>query len=241
MWQRAILRNPSSGPRRVCQASAGSYLVCCLLFAAAANAQFFAIQSASFEGSRRRPIIADVILQTTSVTPWGTYTQILKGKFWRSRRGEYRQDDAFGTSFLFSSKKQTWVDRELRTATLVAPSGPRVGLVAWTQGPRSLGKKVVSGRTVEGQGSLGPFGEDGYELDTWLDMSLGIPLQIRLRTGTTEVVQELSNIEERDPDPELFKVPQDLTLFNCAPKTSRGRGQLSSLPARCREGPINSR
>jgi len=93
MYQQAIYIDPQASPRR-----AGRYVISIplfaslLFFASLANAQqFVEIQRASRDASgRKTPVIADITLQTTWITPWGTYTQSLKGKYWRSRDGKNR-------------------------------------------------------------------------------------------------------------------------------------------------------
>ena len=50
--------------------------------------------------------------------------------------------------------------------------------------------------------------------------------------------QQLSNIEDRDPDPSLFKIPDDYTIIRCKPAKPRGPIRYSGfcesydLPAR---------
>jgi len=135
MCQQAMYLHPRSSPRRVRERRAGwrvkSIPICALLLylASWANAQvlFDEIQKLSLDVSgRKTPVIADITVRTTSITPWGTYVQSLKGKFWRSRDGKNRQDDSFGTSFLLSTKFEVWVDREQRTVVLEPWNRPLV-------------------------------------------------------------------------------------------------------------------
>jgi hypothetical protein len=213
------------------------------LLAAVANAQFLEIQKLTVDASgRKTPVIADIILQTTSITPWDTYTQILKGKFWRSRDGKNRQDDSFGTSFLLNPKARTWVDRELQTAVVDTSTLPRVlSQFSWGAGTTSLGKGILVGRAVSGWRNVVPFGDGEFQIDVWTDIRLGIPIQIRQKSRTTEIVQQLNNIEERDPDPKLFEIPEGFSVVSCAPAASRGKKQPSNRPALCGTGPSNSR
>ena len=194
------------------------------LLAAVANAQFFEIQEATLEASgRKTPVIADISLQTTSMTPWGTYTQLLKGKFWRSRDGKNRQDDSFGTSFLLTPKAQTWVDRKAQTAVVNTSTSPLfVPVLLWQRGKTNLGKRTLDGRAVEGWRIVVPFPEGEFDIDFWTDTRLGIPVQIRQKSRTTEIVQQLDNIEERDPDPKLFESPEGFRVLN---PSHAGRGR----------------
>ena len=80
-------------------------------------AEFIPVQEATVLASRNKtPVIADIELRTEAETPWGTFTQTLKGKFWRSRDVKSRQDDTFGNSLILTAKKRIWVDREAKTA-----------------------------------------------------------------------------------------------------------------------------
>jgi hypothetical protein len=206
------------------------------LLAAVANAQFLGIQESTIDASRQNaPIIADITLQTTSITPWGTYTQLLNGKFWRSRDGKYRQDDSFGTSLLRSAQAETWVDQELQTA-MVTPANRPPFFTLPIAIRKSAGKGIVDGRTVLEWSRLPPNKDVDFHFDVWNDIRLGVPIQIRQKTSTTEIVQHLINIEGRDPDPELFKIPEGFSVLKCTPTASRPRSQVSNRPVSCSGG-----
>ena len=236
MYQQAIYIDPQASPRR-----AGRYVISIplfaslLFFASLANAQqFVEIQRASRDASgRKTPVIADITLQTTWITPWGTYTQSLKGKYWRSRDGKNRQDDSFGTSYLLTPKSEIWIDRELQTIA-ANPPGQSVFPSHLRVAGLDLGKQTLFGRTVEGY----RIGLEAYLIDFWLDSRLGIPIQIRHKSGAFESVQQLENIEERDPDPTLFEIPEGFSVVTCVPSTSKGRKQPSKLPAACGLGTV---
>lgn len=204
------------------------------LFAALANAQFMPIQHFTLEApGGKTPVIADIVVRTTSITPWGTSTQVLKGKFWRSRDGRNRQDDSFGTSYLLSLKAQTWIDRELQTATVVPPPvlptkskaryademGPLlfVPIDSWSRVHASLGKGTLMGRAVQGW----QVGSRANDFDVWTDTRLGIPMEIRMKADAAEIVQQLNNVEEREPDPEVFKIPEGFSVLKCTQTASR--------------------
>jgi len=237
MYQQAIYIDPQASPRR-----AGWYVksivvsASLLCFASWANAQveFDVVQRVALDArSRKTPVIADITLQTTSITPWGTYTQSLKGKYWRSRDGKNRQDDSFGTSFLLSPKAEVWIDRELQTVA-VNPPGRPVFLSNFRVGGLNLGKQTIFGRTVQGY----RIGSEALLIDFWLDSRLGIPIQIRHKSGAFESVQQLENIEERDPDPKLFEIPEGFQVVTCVPAASKGPKQPSKLPASCGLGTV---
>ncbi len=214
-----------------------SVLASLSFFAAVANAQFLGVQESTIEAQRQNaPVIADITLQTISITPWGTSTQILKGKFWRSRDGKNRQDDSFGTSFLRSPQAETWVDRELQTAMVTPTSRALFTSLSNLAVRNSVGKGMVNGRTVLEWSRLSPGENSDVHFDVWNDIRLGIPIQIRLKFGATETIQQLNNIEERDPDPEIFKIPQGFSVLKCTPTASRRRPQPSDRPVSCSAG-----
>jgi hypothetical protein len=202
-------------------------------FAAVANAQFQDVRAASIEApGQKTPVIADIILQTTSITPWGTYTQVLKGKFWRSRDGKSRQDDSFGTSLLRSSTTDTWVERELQTAMVTPSNRPLfTSLSSFAVRPK-VRKGMIDGGAVF-EWSRSEAGSRDFHFDTWNDIRLGIPILLLQKIGATETIQQLTNIEEREPDPELFKIPEGFSAPKCKPTASTDRPQPSNRPVRC--------
>jgi hypothetical protein len=229
MCQRAIRLNPNRRPKSI-------FIPASLLFlAAVANAQFLRVQMFTIEApGKKTPVIADITVRATSITPWGTYTQVLKGKFWRSRDGKSRQDDSFGTSFLHSPKTDTWVDRELQTA-METPSSPpltiRPSLSSFD--PRFNTRHEVSKGMLNGRAVLQWSSGDTLHADYWNDIRLGVPIQIRTTLGGTETIQELTNIEEREPNPDLFKIPEGFSVLKCKPTASAVRPQPPNRPASC--------
>ena len=67
-------------------------------------------------GVRNKPIVADVIVAVTADTPWGPYSQTQSGKYWRSRDGKTRRDDAFGNSHIEDLHRRVDIDREAKVA-----------------------------------------------------------------------------------------------------------------------------
>jgi hypothetical protein len=183
----------------------------------------------------KTPVIADIELRTEAATPWGTITQTLTGKFWRSRDGKSRQDDTYGNTFLFSASTQTWVDHEAKSAIrevgrgfmfiLISPAGSVSGLQFRGN---LLGKKTIGDRTANGWGE-DLRGNSRYEF--WTDARLGVPLEHRWKAPGVESVQRLMNIEERDPDPKLFEIPEGYSVLSCPP--SKRSGRPAPLPTQC--------
>lgn len=235
-----------------------------LTFTATIRAQFWRITEISGPGPEsNKPVIADITMQIASTTPWGTFTQSLKGKFWRARNGDTRQDADFGTTLIVIVKpqgkyivdrdKQTqvWMDHDAKLAAIdvfhLSPLSPRTSPVFNVNAvlggdARTLGAGTVAGHEVVGRRqtlkSGGTIEEGSVITDMWVDPRLGIPMQNRYRTPTNEIFQQLSNIEERDPDPSLFKIPDDYTIIRCKPAKARGPIRYSGfcesydLPAR---------
>jgi hypothetical protein len=119
---------------------------------------FVRIQEGSAVASGNKiPVIADIELRTEVDTLWGTLTQTLTGKFWRSRDGKSRQDDAYGNSLLFTASTQTWLDHEAKSAISEVGRGSMFAFpvgVGPASGPHfvgeQLGKKTIGGRIAIG-------------------------------------------------------------------------------------------
>jgi len=62
---------------------------------------------------RNKPVIADITVTLTAETPWGPYTQTQSGKYWRSRDGKTRRDDAFGNSHIEDLHRRVGLDPEV--------------------------------------------------------------------------------------------------------------------------------
>jgi len=85
-----------------------------LAIAGTASAQFVIFTEDA--GMRNKPIIADVTVTITAETPWGPYTQTQSGKYWRSRGGKTRRDDAFGNSYIADLHSRIEIDHEAKVA-----------------------------------------------------------------------------------------------------------------------------
>jgi hypothetical protein len=193
-------------------------------------------------GVRNRPIIADVTVTVTSQTPWGPYTQTQSGKYWRSRDGETRRDDAFGNSYIADLHRRIDMDHDAKIAhesddMLSSPADTLRGTGFMSVGslppfyddpaglnpqllqmPRKLvkiGEKQIDGRKVTGRRSEGvakgyPWGPNGdhWTYEVWTANDIKLAIEFQYKTRTMQVVQRFENIQERDPDPEIFKIPK---------------------------------
>jgi hypothetical protein len=232
MCHRPVRRNPNRYPKSILIPASLWFLV------SVANAQILSIAHWTYEGGNR-PVIADITTLSSSVTPWGIYTQVFKGKFWRSRDGKSRQDDPFGNTLLLTSKTETWVDRELQTA-MVAPCcewhhQSWHDLVASQSLNNALPTRRVRPGKLNGRAVMEINRSDAknplYSY-VWIDVRTGVPIQILIKLGGTETIQQLSNIEEREPDPEFFKIPGGFSVLMCKDAT-KARNELSNRPVSC--------
>ncbi len=177
-------------------------------------------------------IIADIVGKATYTTPWGTFTEPVNGKFWHSRDGKSREDDDQGNSLIYVRPREIWLDHRLKTAMIGYCIGPDGTACRWEDGsnlwrlqdPLSVRHGTMGGREVVARTNA----------DQWWDFRTGILLQVKLKTRTVEIVRQLTNIEERDPDPELFKIPEGYAVTNCAPESSKK--SKPELPASCPPG-----
>lgn len=217
-----------------------------LILAAAAGAQGFEISSYSAPApASNTPVIADVTWQLTSNTPWGAHTQSLTGKFWRSRDGDTRQDASYGTTFMLivnpaakyvvrpHMQTRIWIDHDAKTAaldigsrSLDARTRPELNIDGYFgTDARTLGEGTIAGHMVIGRRQTMQKSDGRIEgpviWDIWVDPRLGIPIQFRVKTPDSELFQQLSNIEEREPDPGLFNIPEDYSIVHCKPLGSR--------------------
>ncbi len=163
-------------------------------------ATFMRVLSVAASGNKT-PVIADIELRTEADTPWGTITETLTGKYWRSRDGKSRQDDAFGNTLLYTASTAIWVDHEAKSAISdIGPGSMFINPIF----SESLGKKTIGNRTaIGGRNYLG--GKKSKIVgEIWTDASLGVPLEVRSKGPGVESIQRLINIEERDRDPKLF-------------------------------------
>lgn len=172
---------------------------------------------------KKKPIVADVVCETTSVTPWGTFTQNFTDKFWRNKAGDIREDTAYNTTTIRTwdaDYESIYLDHESKTARIDRGSGmgimPLVSPAPSVTGQPLTG--VIAGRTVAGLQTgltLLPIcaGTDEY----WVAADLELLVMERWECKKEGWVagQEIRNIEQREPDPALFKIPAGYAVFTC--------------------------
>lgn len=98
------------------------------------------------------------------------------------------------------------------------PAGLSAGLLEGAEAPRKLvriGEKQIEGRKVTGRRSEGvakgyPWGPNGdrWTYEVWTANDLKLAVEFQYKTRLMKVVQRFENIQERDPDPEVFRIPK---------------------------------
>ncbi len=198
----------------------GIWWIGLVIFSSSASAQFIRVGSCNGPDFRNpyAPLIADIVAKSTAITPWGKYTETTRGKFWRARGGNYRQDDSYGNSFLFIYPNDVWVDHQLRNARISVASGVR-------------SRSEMSGtcRTAQQRGTLAGREVIGSSPGFLWDVEWGVNVLFDSKRPTLELVQQLINAEEKDPDPELFTIPDGYKVITCIPS------KKAPFPADCPE------
>ena len=100
--------------------------------------------------------------------------------------------------------------------------------------PRKLvkiGEKQIDGRKVTGRRSEGvaktyPWGPDGdrWSYEVWTAKDIKLAILFQYSTRLTKVVQRFENIQARDPDPEIFRIPKGYRVRTSYSQMPRGRG-----------------
>jgi hypothetical protein len=187
-----------------------------------------------YSGERKIPIIADVTVTVTSDTPWGPYTQTQSGKYWRSRDGATRRDDGFHNSYISGAPGVTWtrswIDHDAKTVYEIVdhyslespfleplhdPSGLNSQILMEPRRLVKIGEKKIDGRKATGRRSEGvpkgyPWGPDGdrWSFEVWTANDIKLAILFQYNTRLMQVVQRFENIQEREPDPDVFRIPK---------------------------------
>jgi hypothetical protein len=199
-----------------------SFLIALLSFAAVSRAQFMLPQALAPSSKQTVALSADINIQLTSNSVFGTFTQSQAGKYWRSSDGKTRQDTSFG-SVITDSKARTviYLNHAAKQATVIhmapvttpsatptpsAPSPPAATSAA------DLGQKVVAGYEVQGKQIVTTTGNQPLQVgsvttEMWTAPALQLPLFIKQRSSRGTSVQQFDNIQLNEPDPSLFTVP----------------------------------
>jgi hypothetical protein len=185
-----------------------------------------------------KAVIADITATLTAPTPWGSFTQTETGKYWRSRKGQVRQDTSHGQSSVLdfsSSRSLTWIDYEIQriwSQQRILPR-PRISS-APAQGyahqpsddatgkdfrfqfgdgsstkPEKSGQNVLDGFKV----TIRKGQTNGGSYEIWTADALQIILLFKLKSGNTEFVQRYRNIRLEEPDPSIFQLPLGFRMF----------------------------
>lgn len=95
------------------------------------------------------------------------------------------------------------------------PSGLSVQLLEMPRKLVKIGEKQIEGRKATGRRSEGvakdyPWGPKGdhWTYEVWTANDINLAMEFQYKTRTMQVVQRFENIQLRDPDPEIFKIPK---------------------------------
>lgn len=192
----------------------------------------------------KKPVIADVVCQAIDITPWGTFSETLNGKFWRSKTGSTREDKPYNVTkmWLQDLLADVYMDEETRTATVreVGGSSP-LALRLFGQGrdfdgamqaKRAMLKGVLAGRAVTGERVESVLlGTSGL---TWMANDLQLVVDRESKSQARNTASQVRNIEEREPDAALFKIPEDYTVVKCVPPPPTDHGPRDGAAELCR-------
>src|SRR5579862_3424220 len=123
------------------------------------------------------PLVADIVFQTVDRTPWGTFTQVLKGKFYRARDGKIRNDLPYGHIRIIVPPYTAMFNPETKVAAIgmVLLPFPPVESGLWS-GDVDLSKKgVIGGREVVGRPVQ--HSDSGVTWQVWFDVHWGVTLE----------------------------------------------------------------
>ena len=167
---------------------------------------------------KNKPVIADTVCEITSTTPWGTFTQTSAGKYWRSRDGSTREDTAWKTtSISIQDRMVVFIDHESKSATVQA-MGDHV--YVWPvprrleNNPGTTRTGILAGRPVIGKHMESFFGT-GTGAEVWIAKDLQLLVDVNVTGETFRQTQQLRNIEEREPEAALFKIPEGYSVVKC--------------------------
>lgn len=162
----------------------------------------------------KRALIADVVVTQTAQSPWGEITTVQRGKYWRSGKGQIRQDDEFGFSRFVDLREprlSAEIDHELRLITAVRNFNarrrqrlnPAREVPFFDEVPKKTGEGIWEGFKVTiRRGTI-----QSAAAEAWTADSLGLPLILRYSSGTTKFEQRYTNIRLEEPDPAVFELP----------------------------------
>jgi hypothetical protein len=192
-----------------------------LVFAAPLSAQCY-LPPTYFGIVKKKPIVAETLCQTTSTTPWGTFTESVTGRFWRSSNGSVRLDSSYATTSMWLADgkgSNVYMDNESKVATAAdLPFSPEInpGPAELNLRPGTILKGVIAGRAVTGKRLDVSVEGFHYKLyDFWFADGLQLLVAHERTSDTIDLVEQVRNIEEREPDPALFKIPKNYAVVRC--------------------------
>lgn len=191
----------------------------------------------------KKPIIAEMTCQITSVTPWGVFTQTYTIKFWRTGSGVTRQDTAYNTTtiedhdynvHLDHESKDINLDHESKTATVKRLGFSLLPTIGQVGQPI---KGIIGGRAVTGVRSAGfSPGRHSSSCEDWIadDLRVLVHSECKFEDGSG-ILQQMHNIEEREPDPALFRIPEGYSVVTCETQHANPDEPHVNPPWHCRQ------
>jgi hypothetical protein len=166
---------------------------------------------------KNKPVIADTVCEITSTTPWGTFTQTFAGRYWRSRDGSTREDTSWKTTHIFILDRMVvFIDHESKTATVQTFDHVHIWPIPLRleNNPGTTRTGILAGRPVIGKHMESFFGT-GAGAEVWIAKDLQLLVDVNITAETFRQIQQVRNIEEREPDGALFKIPEGYSVVKC--------------------------
>lgn len=163
-----------------------------------------------------------------------------RGRIYRSASGKVRQDIGNGSmitdlqagtiTMLIPDTKEAHVlavPPELRLPPQLGVGNPVPARVQPFEETTIDGRRVAKTLTVDSQGRT---------QEVWTAIDLGVVTFARVEADGVATRQQLRNLSEGEPDPEVFEVPSDYTVVQVptrldllnAPGSSRARGSVNN-------------
>lgn len=141
----------------------------------------------------------------------GTETRA-KGRFFRNRHGQIREDSGLG-AIITDLKKGTvtiLVAERKEARVMQIPSSQRTPASANRPQHEVFEETIIDGRRISKARIRGP---QGQEVEFWTANDLGIVTKTKSYAGGMTMVRELKNLSTDEPDMKLFTIPADYKLM----------------------------
>lgn len=156
------------------------------------------------------------------------------GHFYRSRRGQIREDSSLGAVITDVPAGTITIliakTKEARVITIPAEQKERP--VPSTRPMREVFEETtVGGHRVSKARGRGP---QGQKVEFWTAKDLGVVTWTKIEAAGLTTTKELRNISTREPSPALFAIPAEYTVIE--QEATPGKGPKEVFPRR--RGPV---